>query len=121
MRFVPAFAFGLVSVIGFSLWRANLHSKTTVQTPLSAVSLCFRGSFDAKHRSKTITEKEYFGHLFAHLRGARHNGDSLDDPAGTYDARALDSSTRSFREFALRDDYQPLKGMSHVLWQEYDW
>ena len=121
MRFVPAFAFGLVSVIGFSVWRANLRSTPTFQTAQSVMSLCFRDAFDAKHHSKTISEKEYFGHLFAHLRGVRHDGDSLDNPAATNAARALDSFTRSFMEFALGDEYQPLNGVSHALWHTYAW
>lgn len=66
-------------------------------------SLCFLEAMLAKS-SKSITEREYFGHLLAHFRGVRHPRDSGREPA----VSKLDPVGGSIREMALRDDYEPL-------------
>jgi hypothetical protein len=43
------------------------------------MSLCFLEAFLAK-QGNNISEEEYWEHLFAHMRGARHPDDSKPEP-----------------------------------------
>lgn len=64
------------------------------------MSLCFLEAFEAKNDGR-ISEKEYVGHLTAHLRGVRHDSDLTDEQRRIEYLRWRDQFGALFRKFAL--------------------
>ena len=73
------------------------------------MSLCFFEAFRAKHENR-ISEREYIGHLTAHLRGIRHQGDDLDNQSGGEKLYERSSFTALFRVFALSNRTLSIEG-----------
>jgi len=64
------------------------------------MSLCFLEAFEAKHEGR-ISEKEYIGHLTAHLRGVRHDADQINEQRWNDYLRYRDQFGALFRKFTL--------------------
>ncbi|KAJ9657574.1 hypothetical protein H2198_004220 [Neophaeococcomyces mojaviensis] len=64
------------------------------------MSLCFLEAFEAKNEGR-ISEKEYIGHLTAHLRGVRHDSDQITEQRWNDYLRYRDQFGALFRKFAL--------------------
>ena len=93
------------ALIGFIIWKLIKDATHPTRANSSTMSLCFGEAWEAKAMKK-ITEEEYFGHLLAHFRGARHPEDSGKDLIMT----RFDPVGASIRAMALNNEYQVMQG-----------
>ena len=95
------------------MWKARIAPRDDIVFHIPSANLCFREASFAFLRSQ-ISEKEYHSHLLAHLRGIRHPGDDLANATARRRVRNGDPFANSLREIALRDDYEPIKGVAAI-------
>jgi hypothetical protein len=88
------------SLGGFCLCKAKRFHTIPTHNVNTNMSLCFSEAFRAK-RENRISEQEYVGHLTAHLRGIRHEGDDLDNQSAGEQVHKSSRFAALFRVFAL--------------------
>ena len=95
-------------------YKARRFSIVPTYSGAITMSLCFHEAFEAKNEGR-ISEREYIGHLTAHLRGVRHDFDQINEQRWNDNFHWRDPFGALFRKFALSSRTLSTEGNQNIF------